>query len=125
MQYDWSKYETAIRHSLANPEFGFTIMAENAAGEAVGFVSVTFEWSDWRNAVFFWMQGLQIDASCDEAAVVNTLKTALDAHKATLEYPNCGIRLCTPKVLHTEAELAIRAFDLKPSHYYVYHIDTE
>ena len=109
---------------LENPEYGFVIMAEKAGGEVAGFISLTFEWSDWRNGVFFWMQGLQIDSTCDEAAVVSTIKSALDWHKLTLDYQCCGIRLCSPKVLHAEAEVAIRAFDLTPSHYYIYHIDT-
>uniref|UniRef100_A0A7S3HWA9 N-acetyltransferase domain-containing protein n=1 Tax=Favella ehrenbergii TaxID=182087 RepID=A0A7S3HWA9_9SPIT len=124
MQYEWSKYEFAAKHILTNPEYGFIIMVEKADGQAVGFVSLTFEWSDWRNGVFFWMQGFQIDSTCDEATVVGTLKAALELHKASLDYQCCGIRLCSPKVLHTEAEQAIRAFDLKPSHYYIYHVDT-
>ena len=48
MQYEWSKYEAAARLILANPDYGFVIMAENATGEAAGFISLTFEWSDWR-----------------------------------------------------------------------------
>ena len=57
MQYEWSKYEAAARMILENPEYGFVVMAEKESGEAAGFVSLTFEWSDWRNGVFFWMQG--------------------------------------------------------------------
>ena len=56
--------------------------------------------------------------------VLAALKSALDAHKSTLEYICCGVRLCSPKVLHTEAEQAIAAFELTPSHYFVYHVDT-
>ena len=37
-------------------------MAE-AGGQIVGFLSFSFEFSDWRNGAFFWMQGMEVDAS--------------------------------------------------------------
>ena len=124
MQFDWAKYEFGTRQILSNPDYGFIILAEKEDGSAAGFLSLTFEWSDWRNGVFFWMQGLELDAACDQASVISTLKAALELHKTTLDFQCCGIRLCTPKVVHHEVETAIQAFDLKPSHYYIYHIDT-
>ena len=124
MQYEWPKYEFAAKHILAHPEYGFVIMAEQADGSAAGFISLTFEWSDWRNGVFLWMQGLQADANCDEATVIGTLKAALEVKRSTLDWQVVGIRLCSPKVLQGEVQQAITAFDLKPSHYYVYHVDT-
>ena len=70
------------------------------------------------------MQGLQTDANCDEATVMGTLKAALEAKRATMDWQVVGIRLCSPKVLQSEVSQAIQAFELKPSHYYVYHVDT-
>ena len=63
-------------------------------------------------------------AGADNGAVIAALKTKLDEHKATLEYQCCGIRLCSQKVLSQESQQAVEAFDLKPSHYYIYHVDT-
>ena len=55
MQYEWSKYEVAARHILENPDYGFFILAETQEDQVVGFISFTFEWSDWRNGACFWI----------------------------------------------------------------------
>jgi L-amino acid N-acyltransferase YncA len=38
---------------------GFYVVAEDA-GRIVGGLMVTFEWSDWRNAWFWWIQSVYI-----------------------------------------------------------------
>lgn len=39
---------------LAHPERGFYLIAE-MDGAPVGCLLVTYEWSDWRNRVFWWI----------------------------------------------------------------------
>ena len=38
---------------------GFYVVAEND-GEIVGGLMVTFEWSDWRNGWFWWIQSVYV-----------------------------------------------------------------
>ncbi len=38
---------------------GFYVVAENG-GDIVGGLMVTYEWSDWRNAWFWWIQSVYI-----------------------------------------------------------------
>ncbi|MFN6962502.1 MAG: GNAT family N-acetyltransferase [Pyrinomonadaceae bacterium] len=45
---------------LTDPGKGFYIVAESAAGEIVGGLLITFEWSDWRNGWFWWIQSVYI-----------------------------------------------------------------
>ena len=116
MQYKWDDYRLVAEKIISSPDYGFFIVVEQSE-EIVGFVFFTFEWSDWRDGAFFWMQGLEVHPEKDISAVLAALKNAMDVHKTTLDYSCCGIRLCTPKVLHTEAEQAIATFDLKTSHY--------
>ena len=123
MQYEWANYETAVKQILENSDFGFVVVCESG-DDLVGFVAFTFEWSDWRDGAFFWLQGLQVAESSDKTQVLQSLKAALETHKATLDYRCSGIRLCSPKVIHDESEEAIKMFELQPSHYYVYHVDT-
>ena len=125
MQYEWEKYKAAAEMILKTPEYGFFIVCETAEGEPAGLAYFTFEWSDWRDGAFFWMQGMQVDTSKGSSAdILAALKSGLDTHKAALEYRCCGIRLCSPKALHGEVEDAISTFELQPSHYYIYHVDT-
>ncbi|MCO6512005.1 MAG: GNAT family N-acetyltransferase [Aridibacter famidurans] len=39
---------------------GFYVVAENAAGEISGGLMITFEWSDWRNSWFWWIQSVYV-----------------------------------------------------------------
>ena len=52
------KWQAAEEAVLENPDFGFLAVCENAEKHALGFVYITYEWSDWRNGVFFWIQQL-------------------------------------------------------------------
>lgn len=39
---------------------GFYVVAENANGKIVGGLMITYEWSDWRNSWFWWIQSVYI-----------------------------------------------------------------
>ena len=42
-----------------SPQYGFYLVAE-AAGSVIGSLMVTFEWSDWRNGVIWWIQSVYV-----------------------------------------------------------------
>ncbi|MDB2386425.1 GNAT family N-acetyltransferase [Shewanella sp.] len=44
---------------LNSPEKGFYLVAD-IAGEIVGSLMVTFEWSDWRASHYYWIQSVYI-----------------------------------------------------------------
>jgi ribosomal protein S18 acetylase RimI-like enzyme len=44
---------------LEHPEYGFYVIAE-AAGQVVGSLMVTYEWSDWRNGMYWWIQSVYV-----------------------------------------------------------------
>ena len=70
---DFKKSLWAVKKIIPDPEFGLFVVAERA-GKIVGYVYFTFEWSDWRGGVMYWLQGLQTDSSVNGAAVRNSLK---------------------------------------------------
>lgn len=43
---------------FADSNKGFYVVAENDLKEVVGCLLVTFEWSDWRNGWFWWIQSV-------------------------------------------------------------------
>ena len=121
MHLEWSKYIKSAKMILSSLDFGFCLIAEQA-GTPVGFALFTYEWSDWRDGVFFWLQGLE-GAS---AEILQLLKTATEEYGANkIEYKLCGIRLCSQKVYKKEDERAKNLWDLDTSHYYIYHVDTQ
>ena len=51
-----------VRTALENPVHGFYVLAEDA-GEIVGSLMVTYEWSDWRDGLFWWIQSVYVKPS--------------------------------------------------------------
>lgn len=49
-----------IRQVLAFKELGFYLIAE-IDGQPAGALMVTYEWSDWRNGLFYWIQSVYTD----------------------------------------------------------------
>ncbi len=49
----------AVRTLFERPELGFYLVAESR-GEIVGSLLVSFEWSDWQNGVYWWLQSVYV-----------------------------------------------------------------
>lgn len=39
---------------------GFYVVADDGTGKIIGGLMITYEWSDWRNAWFWWIQSVYI-----------------------------------------------------------------
>lgn len=66
---------------MANPEHGFYVVAE--LGERlVGALLITYEWSDWRNGRFWWIQSVFISPEARRQGVYRSLHdfVAMRAH---------------------------------------------
>jgi len=48
-----------VRAALTDPHKGFYTLAE-LHGAVVGQVLITFEWSDWRNGWYWWIQSVYV-----------------------------------------------------------------
>jgi GNAT superfamily N-acetyltransferase len=48
-----------IRAVMDDSHYGFYVVAEQN-GEVVGCLLITYEWSDWRAALFWWIQSLYV-----------------------------------------------------------------
>jgi ribosomal protein S18 acetylase RimI-like enzyme len=48
-----------VRAVFERQDYGFYLLAE-ADGEPVGCLMITYEWSDWRNQLFWWIQSVYV-----------------------------------------------------------------
>ena len=107
---------------LQNPEYGFYLIAENGvSGKAVGQMLVTYEWSDWRNGVFWWLQSVYVQKSWRRRGVFRRLhayvmKEARSCQKVA------GVRLYVEKENHL-AKQVYQDLGLLPAGYDVYELD--
>lgn len=80
-----------VQAVLDDPALGRYYLAE-VDGQVVGQLMTTFEWSDWRNGVFLWIQSVYVLPAHRGAGVFRTLYQHL-AGLATKDDRICGIRL--------------------------------
>jgi GNAT superfamily N-acetyltransferase len=58
-QLDAKVLVQGVEAVFSDPSKGFYVVAEQQ-GRIVGGLMVTYEWSDWRNAWFWWIQSVYI-----------------------------------------------------------------
>jgi ribosomal protein S18 acetylase RimI-like enzyme len=111
--------ETRIRPGvetlLADPGLGRYFMAE-IQGEVVGQLMITYEWSDWRNGLFWWIQSVYVDPAARRNGVFSTLYQ----HVAALarDQRACGIRLYVERD-NTRAQRTYRAMGMANTRYQI------
>ena len=56
----------------ANIDLGFYLVACNR-DQVIGCLGVTYEWSDWRNGLFWWIQSVYVDPQYRGQGAVSAL----------------------------------------------------
>lgn len=88
---DFRRLVPGIEALVTQPTRGRYFIAE-LAGDVVGQLMITHEWSDWRNGLFWWIQSVYVVPGARRSGVF----TALYAHVKSLANADqtvCGIRL--------------------------------
>ena len=87
-------------------------------GEVVGQIMYTFEWSDWRNGTFLWIQSAYVNKEFRGMGVFKALyKFIRDI--ADNDNNICGIRLYVEKE-NTIAKKTYKNIGMKECNYYIY-----
>lgn len=80
-----------VRAVFADPTKGCYTLAERG-GEVVGQVLVTFEWSDWRNGWYWWIQSVYVRPDARREGVFRALFDHLRT-RAAADPTVIGLRL--------------------------------
>ncbi|HQR45198.1 MAG TPA: GNAT family N-acetyltransferase [Thermoanaerobaculia bacterium] len=72
---------------LSRPDLGLYLVAEED-GRVVGQLMITFEWSDWRNGVVWWIQSVYVRPECRGRGAYR----ALHAHVRSRALSDGGVR---------------------------------
>jgi ribosomal protein S18 acetylase RimI-like enzyme len=109
---------------LRTPSLGYFMVAEARESERprlVGQLMITYEWSDWRNGVFWWIQSVYVDPAWRRRGVFRQMHDAvMAAAKAATNV--CGVRLYVEQDNQT-AQTVYRRLGLSLSAYKVYEQD--
>lgn len=69
---DRTTLSSGVRGVLDTPRRGFYLIAEEAS-TPVGSLMVTYEWSDWRNGDFWWIQSVYVAPASRRSGVFRQL----------------------------------------------------
>lgn len=96
-ELDPETLKSGLRRILENDQLGFYLVAVSNE-QVVGCLMVTFEWSDWRNATFWWVQSVYVHADFRRQGIYR----GLYKHVKTLAQNEkvCGFRLYVEKENH-------------------------
>ena len=94
-QLDQTTVNAGVKQLFRDSRQGFYLMAE-VGGSARGSLMITYEWSDWRNGLFWWIQSVYVVPAARRSGVFTALyqyvkKMAQDDNAA------CGLRLYMEK----------------------------
>lgn len=93
-----------VRQALADPARSLYFVAE-IDGEVIGQTMVTFEWSDWRNAYFWWIQSVYVDSRFRRRGVFRALHDHV-RREARSRPDVCGLRL----YVHHDNHRAVKTY---------------
>lgn len=113
---DGAALESGVRALFDHPGRGFYLIAERG-GEPAGALLVTTEWSDWRNAPFWWIQSVYVRPDQRRRGVYR----GLHARVAELARVGgaCGLRLYVERD-NAAAQRTYESLGMAESRYLMY-----
>jgi GNAT superfamily N-acetyltransferase len=109
-----------LRAVLSDRSRGRYFVAEQA-GERVGQLMITDEWSDWRNGRFWWIQSVYVLPAARRNGVFRTLFRHVE-QLARSDADVCGIRLYVERA-NVRAQETYRHCGLEDGGYVVMEAD--
>jgi GNAT superfamily N-acetyltransferase len=120
LELDQTTVRCGVAALLADRGKGTYFVAE-IDGVVAGQLLITYEWSDWRNAVFWWVQSVYVAPEFRQGGVFR----ALFAHVQDLarSQPDvCGLRLYVEHQNH-KAQDAYKRLGMERTHYQLFELD--
>lgn len=121
---DQETLREGVRSLLSRPEYGFYVIAEHShlnQMEPIGQLMITYEWSDWRNGMFWWVQSVYVVPDYRHRGVYQAMhRYIIDQTKNDPRI--CGLRLYVARDNH-RAHAVYQRVGLVPSSYDLYEHD--
>ncbi|MEZ5427474.1 MAG: GNAT family N-acetyltransferase [Pyrinomonadaceae bacterium] len=122
LETEGKRLETSVLNAGVEAVFedekkGFYVVAETS-GRIVGGLMITFEWSDWRNGWFWWIQSVYILPEARGRRIYVRLYDFV-RERAAEQGDVCGFRLYVEKE-NTKAQRVYEKCGMEASHYLMY-----
>ena len=104
---------------LRDEALGFYLVAERG-GQVAGQLLITYEWSDWRNALFWWIQSVYVLPPHRRTGVYRALHGYVTSEAESAGV--CGLRLYVDQ--DNEAAQGVYAsLGMGQARYYMYEVE--
>ena len=121
-QLDADRLQQGTRALLDSSNHGLFLVAEQpGTSQVVGQLMITYEWSDWRNGLFWWIQSVYVDPAWRKQGVFRSMHAHV-IEQAKADPGVCGVRLYVESA-NCIAQDVYRRVGLKPSSYAVFETD--
>ena len=111
---------SGVAQMLSRLDLGFYLVAE-VDGKVAGCLGVTFEWSDWRSGLFWWVQSVYVEPEQRRKGVFRALYEYV-IEMARGQASVCGVRLYVEKE-NTNAQQTYRSLGMSETGYRLYEIE--
>jgi len=121
-QLERTRLRAGVESLLSDAARGmYVVMEHRPSGLVIGQVMITFEWSDWRNAVFWWLQSVYVHREWRRLGVWTRLYGYV-LREAESRGDVAGIRLYVEQD-NTIAQTVYERMGLSPPPYRVFEKD--
>ena len=110
-----------VQALLRDATKGFYLVSVQPDSTIVGQLMVTFEWSDWRNAWFWWIQSVYVAPAARRSGIYRGLHDRVIS-LAREDGTVCGVRLYVHHD-NARAQRTYEAMGMSRAHYELFEVD--
>ena len=117
---DPARAHRGVRRVIEDASKGFYVVMDSES-RVVGQMLITFEWSDWRSGVFWWIQSVYVHPDYRRSSLFTRLYRHVERQaKETSDV--CGLRLYVERG-NTVAQSTYQSLGMTEAVYKVYETD--
>tara|TARA_B100001142_G_scaffold153931_1_gene154371 strand:+ start:1264 stop:1716 length:453 start_codon:yes stop_codon:yes gene_type:complete len=109
-----------VSEVLTDTSLGYYVIAKNK-NTILGSLMITYEWSDWRNGMFWWIQSVYVEKEYRQQGVYKKMYSYIK-DKALKDNSCTGIRLYVEQE-NKIAQSVYKKLEMKETHYKLFEID--
>lgn len=82
--------ELGVKGLFDRPQFGFYLLA-NIGEKPAASLMVTYEWSDWRNGLFWWIQSVYVKTEFRRQGIYAAMYSELKKWRLSLTHQSVDL----------------------------------
>ena len=111
---------TGVNEVFNSPSLGYYIIVKDSSG-ILGCLMITYEWSDWRNGLFWWIQSVYVKKTYRRQGVFRKMYKFIN-ERAIADKKCTGIRLYVENN-NSIAQKVYKNLGMEETYYKLFEVD--